>query len=491
MLLGFAAILYFMGMLFILLYSLAQVHLLYHYLQKRKGPNVKPIEMKDAKIPVTIQLPVYNEMYVVERLLHAVAQMEYPSDLLEIQVLDDSTDQTSELIRDVIAQYPNLDFKHLHRTDRSGFKAGALREGLKTSKGELIAIFDADFVPDSQFILKTLPHFENPKVGMVQSRWTHLNKDFSLFTRLQAFALDAHFVVEQTGRNVQGAFINFNGTGGIWRKECILDAGNWQDDTLTEDLDLSYRAQQKGWEFIYRPDIESPAELPPIMSAIKSQQFRWTKGGAECAKKHLLDVWAKPFSHMIKFHSAAHLLNAVVFPAVIAVCLSSIVLWYGMYTEELGYSLFKFTSFFLLGFLGVVIVYFIANASIGDFKTKAVVQTLLDLPLFFAVSMGLSLHNSIAVWEGMSGKKSPFVRTPKYNLKEKGSSISNNLYHLKSLPASTFVEMLLSMVFFILVVVSLKSEIYGFLLLHMLLAFGFGAVSFASLNIFLKPASFE
>jgi cellulose synthase/poly-beta-1,6-N-acetylglucosamine synthase-like glycosyltransferase len=486
MVIGLAAVLYTIAMLFIFLYSIAQMHLLYHYLKGRKDPRLQPLAALAAKIPVTVQLPVYNEMYVVERLLHAVARFEYPRELLEIQILDDSTDETSDLIRQVIAQYPDVDFRHIQRKDRSGFKAGALREGLKMAKGELIAIFDADFVPDPQFILKTIPHFEQASVGMVQSRWTHLNKDFSLFTRLQAFALDAHFVVEQSGRNAQGAFINFNGTGGIWRKACILDSGNWQDDTLTEDLDLSYRAQQKGWIFVYRPDVESPAELPPMMSAIKSQQFRWTKGGAECARKHLRDVWSKDFSPMLKFHSAAHLLNAVVFPAVICVCLSSIVLWYGVYEGALSSSFFKISSIFLFGFAGVVLVYFIANASLGGFRFKPMFYTLLDLPLFFAVSMGLSVHNTIAVWEGFSGRKSPFIRTPKYNLDKKGLAMTQNVYHLKKLPPSTYLELLLAITFLGLMIMSVRTGLYGFLLLHTLLFFGFGLVSLASMNIFLN-----
>ncbi|MDX5478003.1 MAG: glycosyltransferase family 2 protein, partial [Cyclobacteriaceae bacterium] len=293
---------YVFAMLFILFYSFAQADLLFHFLKFKK--NVKTVSVPDWKeLPkVTVQLPIFNELYVVERLLDAVAKFHYPLDRLEIQVLDDSTDQTSTIIKNHILKYPEINFRYLHRTDRQGFKAGALREGLMVAEGDFIAIFDADFVPDPDFLLKIMGHFKDDQVGMVQSRWTHLNENFSILTRLQAFALDAHFMVEQIGRNEQGAFINFNGTGGVWRKSCILDAGNWQDDTLTEDLDLSYRAQQKGWKFIYRPDIESPAELPPVMSAIKSQQFRWTKGGAECASKHLGDVLRKPFSLRKKIH---------------------------------------------------------------------------------------------------------------------------------------------------------------------------------------------
>ena len=247
---------YALGMLFIFAYSLAQGHLLFNFLKSRKVKATIPND--PATWPkVTIQLPVFNERYVVGRLIDAAAKINYPRELLQIQILDDSTDETAQLILEKINFFPAVNFQYLHRTDRKGFKAGALKDGLEKATGEFIAIFDADFVPDPDFLKKTIPFFTSPKIGMVQTSWTHLNENYSLLTKLQAFALDAHFLIEQIGRNSQHAFINFNGTGGVWRKSCILDAGNWNDDTLTEDLDLSYRAQRIGWEFVYRREIES------------------------------------------------------------------------------------------------------------------------------------------------------------------------------------------------------------------------------------------
>lgn len=470
---------YFLAMCFVLLYSIAQAHLLIYFFRNKKQLKYKP-ELERQSLPkVTVQLPIYNEMYVVERLIESVAVLRYPKDKLEIQILDDSTDSTSDIIIQKIKTYPQVNFKYLHRSDRKGFKAGALREGLAEATGEFIAIFDADFMPDPEFLLKTIPHFEEDKVGMVQSRWTHLNKNYSLLTRLQAFALDAHFMVEQIGRNSQGAFINFNGTGGIWRKSCILDAGNWEDDTLTEDLDLSYRAQKKGWKFVYRPDIESPAELPPVMSAIKSQQFRWTKGGAECAVKHLWTVFFGDFSWRKKIHAAAHLLNSLIFIAVLLVSLSSIPVWWGFYIGILPQALYQASAIFFIGFIIIALVYFFANISLVGYSIKGILRFLLELPVFLAVSMGLSLHNAQAVWEGITGKKSPFIRTPKYNL-EANASWAENIYNPFKVPMTTYAEAFLSLIFLSISLISILTGNYMMLLFHLLLTFGYGMVSIAS-----------
>ncbi|SIS69956.1 cellulose synthase family protein [Belliella pelovolcani] len=470
---------YVLAMLFILLYSFAQANLLYHFFKFRKNiPKASPPAWE--KLPfVTIQLPIFNEKYVVERLIDAAAKFNYPKDKLEIQLLDDSTDETADIIKSYIQNYPKIDFQYIHRTDRRGFKAGALKAGLEQAKGEFIAVFDADFVPDPDFILQTIGHFSNEKIGMVQSRWTHLNEGYSILTRLQAFALDAHFMVEQMGRNHQQAFINFNGTGGIWRKSCILDAGNWHDDTLTEDLDLSYRAQQKGWEFIYRPDIKSPAELPPVMSAIKSQQFRWTKGGAECAAKHLKNVWLNPFGLRKKLHASAHLLNAVIFIAVVFVSLCSIPLWWAFQQEMIPGEIFRGAAVFLVGFVIIALVYFFANLSLVEFSTKGILRFLWELPLFLSVSMGLSIHNAQAVWEGLTGKKSPFIRTPKYNLSE-SESWKKNSYHQLKVPMTTYLEGIMSVVFLFMVVMSIYFQTYEMLVFHAMLALGFTLVSIES-----------
>lgn len=476
----FFVALYALAMLFILIYSLAQAHLLFHFYLYQKHPAPKETLSEADLPPVTIQLPVFNERYVVERLIETVARMNYPPDKLEIQILDDSTDATQHLIQQKIREYPQLDISYIHRIDRQGFKAGALKEGLKVAKGKFIAVFDADFVPDPDFLTKTLPYFDRDKVGMVQTRWTHLNRDFSLLTKLQAFALDAHFFVEQVGRNRQDAFMNFNGTGGIWRRACILDAGNWQDDTLTEDLDLSYRAQQKGWEFVYRPEIESPAELPPVMSAVKSQQYRWTKGGAECAMKHVKEVWDRPFPFRIKFHAFAHLFNSCIFVAILLGSISSIPVWWAFKQGWINPFYFKFGAVFLLGFVIIALVYVFAFFySQGSFWTK-MGRLLWQLPLFFSVSMGLALHNSRAVVQGLLGKRTSFIRTPKFNLEQENADWKKNLYLSAKMPFITVLEGFMALVFFVIVIVSLKSGIYMMLPFHLMLGVGYAIVFYTS-----------
>lgn len=472
--------LYFLGMFFILIYSLAQGHLLFHFLKARKSWDKIPKKSPESWPKVTVQLPVYNEIYVVERLIEAIAKLNYPKELLEIQLLDDSTDQTVDLIQEKLKDFPEINFKYIHRVDRSGFKAGALREGLKVASGEYIAIFDADFVPNSDFLLKTIPYFSSEKIGMVQTRWTHLNRDFSILTRLQAFALDAHFFIEQMGRNHQGAFINFNGTGGIWRKSCILDAGNWHDDTLTEDLDLSYRAQRKGWKFVYRPEIESPAELPPIMSAIKSQQFRWTKGGAECAVKHAGAVSQENLSFRVKFHSFAHLFNSVIFIAVLVTSLSSIGVWWAGELGLIPEALVRLSGIFLVGFVLIAGVYLVSYFYGKRSFVNSALGVIWQLPLFLSVSMGLALHNAQAVWEGLSGKKSPFIRTPKFNLEAGKEKLSSNRYLLHRMPVTTWFEGVLALVFWAMVGLAFREENFLFFPFHAMLAFGYSLVFITS-----------
>lgn len=471
---------YGLSMLFILIYSFSQAHLLFHFFRQKN--RLKPPVIPSAEFlpKVTVQLPIFNEKYVVDRLIRAASKLNYPSEKLEIQLLDDSTDETADIVKKLITEHPEVNFKYIHRADRHGFKSGALKNALVEATGEFIAIFDADFVPDPDFILHTVGYFTDPKVGMVQTRWTHLNESYSILTRLQAFALDAHFMVEQLGRNGQKAFINFNGTGGIWRKECILDAGNWEADTLTEDLDLSYRAQKIGWEFIYRPDITSPAELPPVMSAIKSQQFRWTKGGAECAAKHLRSVLSLPLPLKVKLHATAHLLNSVIFIAVFLVSISSIPIWWGFHKQLISENLFQGAAVFLIGFVIIALVYFFANLSLLKFSVAGVFRFALELPLFLSVSMGLSLHNSQAVWEGLTGKRSPFIRTPKYNLKSGKPDWQTNVYNHIKIPATTYFEGALAVVFTIMVVISLYTKTYELLFFHLMLALGFGTVSITS-----------
>ena len=311
---------YILTMIIILIFaSHGIIMLFYHRKYIENIPKSNADFNYDKK--VTIQLPLYNEKYVAERLIETVCKIDYPRELLEIQVLDDSTDDTKNLVNKIVKEKKSegFDIKQIHRKNRKGYKAGALKEGLKKAKGDLIAIFDADFVPNKDFLKNTLKYFTDPKIGMVQTRWEHLNENYSILTRIQALALNGHFVIEQPVRNRAGFFINFNGTGGIWRKECIEDAGNWHDDTITEDLDLSYRAQLKGWKFIYLRDITTPAELPAEMNALKAQQFRWTKGAIETAKKLLPAIWRSKIPMRVKLQSTFHLTNNFVFPFILVV----------------------------------------------------------------------------------------------------------------------------------------------------------------------------
>jgi cellulose synthase/poly-beta-1,6-N-acetylglucosamine synthase-like glycosyltransferase len=321
---------YTISLVLILLYALAQLNLLFNYLKAQKKQDNSPkFDLSNPKeIPyVTIQLPIFNEMYVVERLLQNIAKLKYPREKLEIQVLDDSTDDsvitTAEQIKKL--QAIGLDIQHIRRENREGFKAGALKEGLKIAKGEFIAVFDADFLPQTCWLEKTIPFFKDSEIGVIQTRWGHINRNYSILTKIQAFALDAHFTLEQVGRNSQGHFINFNGTAGIWRKTCIYDAGNWEGDTLTEDLDLSYRAQLKKWKFKYLENVETPAELPVVISAARSQQFRWNKGGAENFQKMLKKIiYCNTISFKTKIHGILHLLNSSMFKCIFLVAILSI-----------------------------------------------------------------------------------------------------------------------------------------------------------------------
>ncbi|MEY3312305.1 MAG: hypothetical protein RL348_1654, partial [Bacteroidota bacterium] len=311
-------IIYFVSLSILFAFGLHGLVMIYFY-HKTRAYNPPTLLAQTEWPQVTIQLPVFNEVYVVERLVKAVCEMEYPIDKLEIQLLDDSTDETVEVSRRIVSEYSSkgFDIKHIHRIDRSGFKAGALKSGLETAKGEYVGIFDADFVPNTDFLQKTIPHFQNAEIGMVQTRWEHLNEDYSYLTRAQALALDGHFVIEQQVRNKAGFFINFNGTAGIWRKSCIEDAGNWHADTLAEDLDLSYRAQLRGWKFMFLNDVTSPAELPADINGLKTQQFRWTKGAVETAIKLLPMVWKSSLPLKIKAECTVHLTSNIVFPFIL------------------------------------------------------------------------------------------------------------------------------------------------------------------------------
>lgn len=477
---------YSVALILIFMYALAQLNLLFNYVSaQRKEDTCPKFDFgKPEEIPyVTIQLPVYNEMYVMERLLENIAKLEYPREKLEIQVLDDSTDESVERTAKQIEKIKQsgLDIQHIRRTNRQGFKAGALKEGLAIAKGQFIAIFDADFLPEADWLLRTVPYFKNPEVGVVQTRWGHINRNYSTLTKIQAFALDAHFTLEQVGRNSKGHFINFNGTAGIWRKECIIDAGNWEGDTLTEDLDLSYRAQLKNWKFKYLEDVKTPAELPVIISAARSQQFRWNKGGAENFQKMARRVISsKNVSIKTKVHSLLHLLNSSMFLMIFLVAILSIPMLYIKNEYAHLKSYFYMMSFFVISTIIFFICYwFMFKRSYGG-GIRNFFRYIGTFFTFFSIAMGFSLHNTIAVIEGHFGKKSEFVRTPKFNIKSLKDSWKNNKYIRKKPSVNVIIEGLLTLYFafgmYSAFVVGDQGGDFGLFPFHLMLFIGFGYV---------------
>ena len=485
-------IVYTLALLLILMYALAQLNLLFNYLSAKKSTaHSKKYDLsKPSEIPfVTIQLPVYNEMYVMERLLDNIAKMDYPNDKLEIQVLDDSTDETVVSTKkqvDALKQ-KGLDIKHITRTNRIGFKAGALKEGLEVAKGEIIAIFDSDFLPSSDWLKRTVPYFKDEQIGVVQTKWGHINRDYSILTKIQAFALDAHFSLEQVGRNIKGHFINFNGTAGLWRKACILDAGNWEGDTLTEDLDLSYRAQLKNWKFKYLEDVETPAELPVVISAARSQQFRWNKGGAENFKKMKWRVIkSKNISSKTKMHGLLHLLNSSMFLSVFVVAILSIPMLYIKNEYAHLKSYFIVMSFFVVSTLIFFVCYWVMYKKIYGGGFKGFVNYIAMFFVFFSIAMGFSLHNSIAVVQGHLGKKSEFVRTPKFNISKFKDNLKRNKYIKKTVSINVVFEGLLMLYFafgmYSAFIVGNQGGDFGLFPFHLMLFLGFGYVFFKSVT---------
>jgi cellulose synthase/poly-beta-1,6-N-acetylglucosamine synthase-like glycosyltransferase len=474
--------LFIFSLTFIFIYNLLQLNLLRHYLGRKKTVFPPPA-LSEENVPfVTIQLPLFNEPYVAERLIDNIVTQDYPSDRFEVQILDDSTDNTTELCEKKAAFYRSLgfDIKVIHRDNRKGFKAGALAEGLVQAKGDFVAIFDADFLPNPQFLQKTIPYFKDKKVGVVQTRWTHLNEDYSLFAKLQALQLNVHFTIEQMGRKAGHHFLQFNGTAGIWRKLAINDAGGWQADTLTEDLDLSFRAQLHNWEIVYLEDVEAPAELPVEMNGIKSQQFRWMKGGAENAR-HLASIIMKSkLTPTTKLHALAHLCNSSIFVAVLILALASVGLV--PFLDELDHYT-RFLGFSLLGLAGVATVYFYANISLlpRPLSVGKVTALIMYFPLLLTMSVGLSFHNSVAVLEGYLGIKSSFVRTPKYNVvgrirkrtdQAQKNPISNTL----------IIEGILTCIFLVALLVGVHLQNFSFFIFHLMLTLGFGSVFIVSLR---------
>ncbi|CAH0997335.1 hypothetical protein EMA8858_03466 [Emticicia aquatica] len=472
----FILLVYAIPLVFIFSYSLVQLSLIINYLSRKKLIS-KHLSTSDNLPFVTIQLPVYNELYVVERLIDAIAAFDYPKNRFEIQILDDSTDETVDIIAQKTKeiQAKNIDIHHIRRENRQGFKAGALAYGLAFCKGEFIAIFDADFVPPKDFLQKTIPYFSEKNVGVVQTRWQHLNENYSLLTHLQAFGLDAHFTIEQGGRNAKNHFINFNGTAGIWRKKTIENAGGWEADTLTEDLDLSYRAQMLGWKFVYLENVGCPAELPVTISAIKSQQYRWTKGAAECVAKNLRKLLTN--SHLsisTKLHGFYHLMNSAVFVAVFFLSILSLPVMLVASNSEIYDKFFRFTALFQVSWVILGCFYWISFQKTGLGFLKFVKRFV----LFLLFMMGLSFHNSVAVLEGWLGRKTPFVRTPKFNINKQSDSWQNNKYLVKTIAKSTWIELLLFFYFVTALFIEIYLKNYGLVPFHLMLILGYGSILF-------------
>ncbi|NJW53103.1 cellulose synthase family protein [Salinimicrobium oceani] len=472
-------------MLAVFLYSLSLLHLLINFRKSRRQKNTsQKWHFSDpSQIPfVTIQLPLYNDKPVVERLLRNIARIDYPLDKLEVQVLDDSTDDSKALTAGIISELKADGFpiEHITRKNRIGFKAGALKAGLEIAKGEFIAIFDSDFLPQPDWLKKTIPHFKNEKLGVVQTRWGHLNENYSLLTRLQAFLLDYHFVLEQTGRSFGKHFINFNGTAGVWRKSCILEAGNWEGDTLTEDLDLSYRAQLKGWEFKYLEEVVTPAELPITIAAARSQQFRWNKGAAENFQKNFGKVLRdKNLTFATRVQGLFHLLNSSFFFVVLLMGIVSIPVLF-LINDPAYSSVFEVMTIFVLSPLIFFITYYSAYKELHKSDRFSILKFMGLFLTFFSIAMGLSLHNSVAILEGHFGKKSEFIRTPKFNL-------SNNQKSFKKTGVKwnlqLILEMLLMLLFAFGIFSAFKIGAYSLLPFHLMMFFGFSYVVLTSLNV--------
>ncbi|MBL9115693.1 MAG: glycosyltransferase family 2 protein [Verrucomicrobiaceae bacterium] len=426
-----------------------RLKVLYLYWKHRK--NVPRPLAEFAELPsITVQLPLFNEMHVTERLLEAVTAFDYPRDKLQIQVLDDSTDESADLARRLSEEMAKrgYDIEYRHRTNRRGFKAGALDEAMPSVKGEFIAIFDADFVPPPDLLKRMIHHFTNHNVGLVQARWGHMNKDFSLLTKLQAIFLDGHLVLEQTARSREGEFLNFNGTAGIWRKQAIVDSGGWQHDTLTEDLDLSYRAQLRGYEFIYLKDVVVPAELPPDMDGFKSQQHRWTKGSIQVCKKILVDVWNSDTPIWQKLEATAHLTSN--FAYLLTLC--TLVLMYpANFLMEASWmkAVFVDLPVFFLATLSVILFYLTAQAAQPQ---GSWLRTLPYLPALLALGIGMSINNGRAVIEALWNHESEFVRTPKYGVKTQADARKQRWKYASPKSLAVWIEIGLAVYFGVLII---------------------------------------
>jgi cellulose synthase/poly-beta-1,6-N-acetylglucosamine synthase-like glycosyltransferase len=484
---------YFLVLFVLAIYGLHRYWLVYDYYKYAKNVPGPPPEVTSWP-RVTVQLPIFNERYVIERLVDAVARFDYPHELLDIQVLDDSTDETQQVARGCVDRYAaqGLPISYIHRTNREGYKAGALENGLKTAAGEFIVIFDADFIPEPDFLRRTLPYLQNPQIGMVQARWTYLNRDYSLLTQVETILLDGHFVIEHGARSRRGTFFNFNGTAGVWRRRAIDEAGGWQHDTLTEDTDLSYRAQLEGWKFLYLPQIECASELPVDMNGFKAQQARWAKGLMQTAKKILPRVFASNVPWYIKAEAFFHLTANISYP--LMVLLSTMLLpamivrfyqgWFQMIVIDL--------PLFLASTCSISSFYLVAQK---ELYPKTWWRTFLYMPFVMATGIGISVRNAQAVLEALTGRKSEFARTPKFRIEGKKDTFATKKYRNKAgwMP---YAEILLGIYFAFTVLYAILNENYATVPFLLLFVWGYlytgclslGQTYFANLRFDVNPA---
>jgi cellulose synthase/poly-beta-1,6-N-acetylglucosamine synthase-like glycosyltransferase len=456
---------------------------LFHKYQKR---NTAPESRFDTLPRVTVQIPAYNEMYVIERVIDSVCAFDYPSDLLDIQVLDDSTDETQSIARNAVDRWKasGVDIEYIHREDRTGFKAGALENGLRTAKGEFVAIFDVDFVPGPDFLQRSIHYFADARIGMVQGRWEHLNRGYSFLTRTQAIFLDGHFMLESFTRYLSGRFFNFNGTAGILRRKTIEDAGGWEHDTLTEDLDLSYRAQMKGWKFVFVPDLTVPAELPVEINSFKSQQCRWAKGAMQTCKKVLLKMLKGNFDAGEKLESWYHLTGNISYPLMVILSLIVFPAMVVRFNQGVFQLLIIDLPLFILSFSSVSTFYITSQKALHKDWLKRIAY----LPGLMAVGIGMAIPGSKAVLEGAFGVQSPFVRTPKFSVEgNKGEWMSKK--YRGDLSLVTILEIVFGLYFVAATLYAFDMGIYGVIPFLLLFVWGYLYTGFWGLAQAIKRSS--
>ncbi len=452
------------------------------YLYYRHARNAPKITRRLEELPkVTVQLPIFNELYVAERLIDSACALDYPRDRLHVQILDDSTDETQEVARRKAEEWraKGTDVEYVHRDDRTGFKAGALDLGLKTAKGDFVALFDADFVPKPDFLLNTVHFFTEEKVGCVQARWSHINSSYSLLTRLQSIFLDGHFIMEHAARNRSGRFFNFSGTAGIWRRAAIADAGGWQHDTLTEDLDLSFRAQLKGWKFVFLPGVDTPAELPVEMNGFKSQQHRWVKGSMQTSKKLLGDVIRARIPFHVKAEGILHLTGNTAYFMTLLLALLMFPATYYRPRLEMRRSVILDLAVFTLATLSICTFYLTSQRELNGFR--GVFRTILLTPMLLCMGIGMCLSNTRAVIEGLLTRGGEFVRTPKYNIHAHQDTFLGKKYKVAIRRILPFLELLLGLSFAWVIYYSFRHGMYGAIPFQALFFTGFLYVAFLSL----------